>query len=146
MSKAKVSEIEKLIKSTGFFRNKAKNIKSCCEELVTKYQGEVPRTLEELFQLAGVGRKTANVVLGNAYNIASGVVVDTHVMRLSNRLGWVKSSGAVKIETELNKLCPKNDWIMLSHYLITHGRSLCVARSPKCLQCFLNDACPQVGV
>ena len=146
MSKAPVLKIENLIKSTGFFRNKAKNIKACCEELVKKYKGKVPKTMEELNQLPGVGRKTANVVLGNAYNIASGVVVDTHVMRLSNRLGWVKSTDPVKIETLLNKLCPKSDWIMLSHYLIAHGRSICVARSPKCVKCFLNDACPKVGV
>ncbi len=146
MSKASVLEIENLIKSTGFFRNKAKNIKACCEELVKKYKGEVPQRLEELNLLPGVGRKTANVVLGNAYNIASGVVVDTHVMRLSNRLGWVKSTDPVKIETLLNKLCLKSDWIMLSHYLIAHGRSICVARSPKCASCFLNDACPKVGV
>lgn len=146
MSKAPVLKIENLIKSTGFFRNKAKNIKACCEQLVKNYNGEVPKTLEELHQLPGVGRKTANVVLGNAYNIASGVVVDTHVMRLSNRLGWVKSADPVKIESLLNKSCPKSDWIMLSHYLIAHGRSICVARSPKCEKCFLNEACPKVGV
>lgn len=146
MSLAPIADIENLIKSTGFFRNKAKNIKACCEELVKKHKGEVPQQLEELNQLPGVGRKTANVVLGNAYNIASGVVVDTHVMRLSNRLGWVKSADPVKIETLLNSLCPKSDWIMLSHYLIAHGRSICVARSPKCASCFLNDACPKVGV
>lgn len=146
MSKAAIAEIENLIKSTGFFRNKARNIKACCEVLVKTYKGEVPKTMEELNQLPGVGRKTANVVLGNAYNIASGVVVDTHVMRLSNRLGWAKSADPVKIENLLNKLCPKSDWIMLPHYLIAHGRSICVARSPKCASCFLNDACPKVGV
>lgn len=146
MSEAPVEEIEELIKSTGFFRNKAKNIKACCEQLVQKYAGEVPKSLEELWELPGVGRKTANVVLGNAYNIASGVVVDTHVTRLSNRFGWVKGTDAVKIEAQLNKMCPQKDWIMLSHYLIAHGRAICVARSPKCGICFVNDACPKRGV
>ncbi len=144
--KAPVDEIEELIKSTGFFRNKAKNIKLCCEQLVQKHGGRVPETLEELYALSGVGRKTANVVLGNAYGIASGVVVDTHVTRLANRFGWVKMTDAVKIEHKLNELCPQEDWIMLSHYLISHGRSLCVARSPKCEKCFMKEACPKRGV
>lgn len=146
MSEAPVEEIEELIKSTGFFRNKAKNIKTCCEQLIKKHKGEVPKTLEELCELPGVGRKTANVVLGNAYHIASGVVVDTHVSRLSFRFGWVKTKDAVKIEKTLNKMCPKNDWIMLSHYLIAHGRAICMARSPKCTICFLQETCPKRGV
>lgn len=146
MSEAPVEEIEELIKSTGFFRNKARNIKACSQELVAKYSGEVPQTLEELYELAGVGRKTANVVLGNAFGIASGVVVDTHVTRLANRFGWVKMTDAVKIEMKLNKMCPSEDWIMLSHYLIAHGREICVARSPKCEICFLQEACPKRGV
>lgn len=146
MSEAPVEEIEEFIKSTGFFRNKARNIKMCSQQLVDKYQGNVPKTLEELYELPGVGRKTANVVLGNAYNIASGVVVDTHVTRLSNRFGWVKTKDAVKIEQILNKVCDEADWIMLSHYLIAHGRAICTARSPKCSDCFLLDACPQLGV
>lgn len=146
LSKARLESIEKLIQSTGFFRNKAKNIKACCEMLVAQHNAQVPKTLEELYKLPGVGRKTANVVLGNAYNIASGVVVDTHVMRLTNRLGFVKSADPVKIESLLNALCPKNDWIMLSHYLIAHGRTICLARSPKCAQCLLKDACPKLGV
>jgi endonuclease III len=146
MADAQSEEVEELIRSTGFFRNKAKNIKACCEQLVEKHSAEVPQTLEELYALPGVGRKTANVVLGNAYNIASGVVVDTHVTRLSNRFGWVKGSDAVKIEQQLNKMCPQKDWIMLSHYLIAHGRAICVARSPKCSVCFLQEACPQRGV
>lgn len=146
LSKARLESIEKLIQSTGFFRNKAKNIKACCEILVAQHNAQVPKTLEELYELPGVGRKTANVVLGNAYNIASGVVVDTHVMRLTNRLGFVKSADPVKIESLLNALCPKNDWIMLSHYLIAHGRTICLARSPKCAQCLLKDACPKLGV
>ncbi len=146
MSEATIQEIEEHIRSTGFFRSKAKNIKACCERLVEKHQGRVPKTLEELYELSGVGRKTANVVLGNAYGIASGVVVDTHVTRLSNRFGWVKGSDAVKIEAELNKMCEQKDWIMLSHYLIAHGRAICVARSPKCEICFINEACPKRGV
>jgi endonuclease-3 len=146
MSEAPVQELEEYIKSTGFFRNKAKNIKACCEQLVEKYEGRVPTTLEELYELPGVGRKTANVVLGNAFGIASGVVVDTHVTRLSNRMGWVKGIDAVKIEAQLNKICDQKDWIMLSHYLIAHGRAICVARSPKCEICFINDACPKRGV
>lgn len=146
MSQAAVSDIESIIRSTGFYKNKAKNIKACCEQLVEKYDGQVPQNLEQLYALPGVGRKTANVVLGNAYNIASGVVVDTHVTRLSNRFGWVKMTDAVKIEEKLNKICPQEDWIMLSHYLISHGRAVCTARSPKCASCFLSEACPQRGI
>lgn len=143
---AKLADLEELIRSTGFYKNKAKNILSCCQELVSRYNGQVPKTMEELYGLAGVGRKTANVVLGNAYGISSGVVVDTHVTRLANRFGWVKTTDAVKIEQQLNHICPRQDWIMLSHYLIAHGRKLCVARSPKCESCFLLEACPQRGV
>jgi endonuclease-3 len=146
MSLASIEEIEELVRSTGFFKNKAKSLKTCAEQLVEKHEGKVPKTMEELYALPGVGRKTANVVLGNAFNIASGVVVDTHVTRLANRFGWVKEQDAVKIESHLNKVCPQEDWIMLSHYLISHGRAICVARSPKCLSCFLNEACPKRGV
>ncbi len=141
-----VENIEQVIRSTGFYKNKAKNIKACCEILTHKYQGEVPQDMDQLVELPGVGRKTANVVLGNAYGIASGVVVDTHVMRLSNRLGWVKSEDAVKIEQKLNKLCPQEDWVMLSHYLIAHGRQLCKARNPQCQDCFLSKDCPSSGI
>lgn len=146
MARAPLARLEELIRSTGFYRNKAKNILSCCTELVGRYNGEVPKSMDELHALAGVGRKTANVVLGNAYGISSGVVVDTHVTRLSNRFGWVRTTDAVKIEQSLNKMCPEQDWIMLSHYLIAHGRKICVARSPKCESCFLFEACPQRGV
>lgn len=146
MSKATVEELEELIRSTGFYKNKAKNLKACAGELVANYNGEVPKDMSALYALPGVGRKTANVVLGNAYGISSGVVVDTHVTRLSNRFGWVRETDAVKIEAALNKMCPQSDWIMLSHYLIAHGRTICVARSPKCASCFLNDACPKRGV
>lgn len=146
MSVGKIEEIENLIRSAGFYKNKAKNIKSCCQQLVELHKGEVPHNMEALVALAGVGRKTANVVLGNAFNIASGVVVDTHVTRLANRFAWVKTTDAVKIELTLNQMCPKEDWIMLSHYLISHGRAICTARSPKCPSCFLNDACPKRGI
>ncbi len=146
MSMANVADIEELIRSAGFYKNKARNIRLCCQQLVELHKGEVPRTMEALVRLPGVGRKTANVVLGNAYNIASGVVVDTHVTRLANRFGWVKTTDAVKIEEKLNKICPKEEWIMLPHYLISHGRAICTARSPKCPSCFLQDACPKLGI
>lgn len=144
--KLKLRELEKLVHSTGFYKNKAKNIQLTCQILVSKYDGKVPQTMEQLYELPGVGRKTANVVLGNAYNISSGVVVDTHVTRLSNRLGWVKGADAVKIEGQLNKMCPKSEWIMLSHYLISHGRTVCKARKPECQKCFLQRSCPKHGV
>ncbi len=143
MSVADVLDLEKLIHSAGFYKNKAKNIKACCEILFEKHNNKVPADLRALVQLPGVGRKTANVVLGNAFGIASGVVVDTHVTRLSKRLGWVKIDDAVKIEQILNTICPESDWIMLSHYLISHGRVVCKARSPQCEDCFLLNSCPQ---
>ncbi len=146
MSEADVLEIEELIRSAGFYKNKAKNIKECCSLLMQKYSGEVPRTMDQLYELAGVGRKTANVVLGNAYGIPSGVVVDTHVTRLSNRFGWVKTLDAVGIEKILNEIVPKKEWVMLPHYLISHGRAICKARSPDCSICLLNSACPKLGV
>lgn len=146
MSQSSIEELEQLIRSTGFFKNKAKNIKECCALLVKNHGAQVPKTMEELYALPGVGRKTANVVLGNAYGIASGVVVDTHVTRLANRFGWVKLQDAVKIEQKLNEMCAQKDWVMLSHYLISHGRSLCKARSPDCEKCFLNKPCPKRGL
>lgn len=135
-------ELEKEIHSTGFFRNKAKNIKAACERLIEAYGGEVPQTMEELLTLGGVARKTANVVLGNAFGIASGVVVDTHVMRLSQRLGLTEQKTAEKIEQELQELVPQKDWVMFSHWLIYHGRRVCNARKPLCSQCTLADICP----
>lgn len=146
MAKAPVEDIENIIRSTGFFKNKAKNLKECAIALVEKYKGEIPQDLEALVELAGVGRKTANVVLGNAFNIASGIVVDTHVSRLSQRLGWVQTDNAVLIERELVKHIPKNDWVMFSHYLISHGRAICKARKPDCSHCFLEETCPKKGV
>jgi endonuclease-3 len=143
---APLAEIEAAIKSTGFFRNKAKNIKACCAALVEKFRGEVPRTMDELHALAGVGRKTANVVLGNAFDINVGVVVDTHVTRLSTRLGLTKEKDAVKIEQELMQLVPQEDWTLISHWLIWHGRRRCDARNPDCANCEIQKLCPQIGV
>jgi endonuclease-3 len=139
-------ELEADIRSTGFYRNKAKNIKACCTALVARHGGEVPRTMEELHALAGVGRKTANVVLGNAFGLNVGVVVDTHVTRLAHRLGLVRESDAEKIEQALMKLVPQPDWALFSHWLIWHGRRRCAARKPDCAGCELAQLCPQVGV
>lgn len=146
LSNAEQNEIEEVIKSTGFYKNKAKNIRECSKLLVQKYKGEVPKTLDELILLPGVGRKTANVVLGNAFQITSGVVVDTHVTRLSNRFSWTKSKNAIQIEKDLQKIIPEKDWILISHLLIWHGRKVCKARSPSCHKCFLFDRCPRLGV
>lgn len=143
---APLAELEQAVKTTGFFRNKARNIKACCAALVEKFKGEVPRTMEELHALAGVGRKTANVVLGNAFNLNVGVVVDTHVTRLCNRLGLVKKTDAVKIEQELMSLVPQKDWTQFSHWLIWHGRRRCAARNPDCANCEIQKLCPQTGV
>lgn len=135
-------ELEKDIHSTGFFRNKAKNIQAACKRIIEEYGGEVPQTMDELLTLGGVARKTANVVLGNAFGIASGVVVDTHVSRLSQRLGLTKATDAKKIEAGLIDLVPKKHWIMMPHWLIFHGRRICQARKPKCTECVLADICP----
>jgi endonuclease-3 len=143
---APLAEIEEAVKSTGFFRNKAKNIRVCCAALVEKSGGEVPRTMDELHALAGVGRKTANVVLGNAFNINVGVVVDTHVTRLANRLGLAKGTDAVKLEQALMPLVPQKDWTLFSHWLIWHGRRRCAARKPDCVNCEIQKLCPQIGV
>ena len=143
---APLPEIEAAVKTTGFFRNKAKNIKACCAALVEKFGGEVPRTMDELHSLAGVGRKTANVVLGNAFGINTGVVVDTHVTRLATRLGLTRQTDAVKIEHELMKLVPQNDWTLFSHWLIWHGRRRCDARKPDCVNCEIQKLCPRLGV
>ena len=145
-AEAPLPEIEAAVKTTGFFRNKAKNIKACCAALVEKFGGQVPRTMDELHSLAGVGRKTANVVLGNAFGINVGVVVDTHVARLSFRLGLTKLTDAVKLEQELMKLVPQNDWTLFSHWLIWHGRRRCAARRPDCVNCEIYDLCPRIGV
>lgn len=142
-ARADQAEFESDIRSTGFFRNKAKNIISCAKALVEKHGGAVPRTLEELVVLPGVGRKTANVVLGTAFGIASGVVVDTHVTRLSWRLGLTNETDAEKIEADLMKLVPKNRWIAFSHAIILHGRARCSARAPDCAGCEIAGHCPK---
>ena len=143
---APLSDLEQAVRTTGFFRNKAKNIKSCCAALVDKFGGRVPRTMEELHALAGVGRKTANVVLGNAFGINVGVVVDTHVARLSQRLGLTKQQTPEKIESELMALVPQKQWTLFSHWLIWHGRRRCAARNPDCAGCEIKKLCPRIGV
>jgi endonuclease-3 len=143
---AKLSDLERAVQTTGFFRNKAKNIKACCSELVASHGGEVPQDLETLVKLPGVGRKTANVVLGTAFGIPTGVVVDTHVGRLSKRLGLTTHNDPVKIERDLMAILPKRDWVDFSHRMIAHGRQVCVARKPRCSICPLADVCPRIGV
>jgi endonuclease-3 len=135
-------ELEKDIHSTGFFRNKSKNIQAACKRLIDVYNSEIPQTMEEILTLGGVARKTANVVLGNAFGIASGVVVDTHVGRLSQRLGLTSNDNAEKIEKDLMELVRKKHWIMFPHWMIFHGRQVCIARKPKCEICVLGDICP----
>lgn len=139
-------ELEQDIRSTGFYRNKAKNIQATCEKITEDFNGEVPKDIDKLLTLKGVARKTANVVLGNAFGIASGVVVDTHVRRLSNRLCLTEQQNPVKIENELNELVPKKHWVMFPHWLIFHGRKVCKARTPLCNECVLEDICPKIGV
>jgi len=143
---APLRDLERAIQSTGFFRMKAKSIKSACADIVEKHGGEVPRDLESLVALRGVGRKTANVVLGTAYGIPSGLVVDTHVTRLGRRLGLTRHTDAVKIERDLMAQIPKREWIDFSHRLIAHGRQICLARKPRCEICPLADVCPKIGV
>lgn len=135
-------ELEKDIHSTGFFRNKAKNIQAACRRIIDEFGGEIPQTMDELLTLGGVARKTANVVLGNAFGIASGVVVDTHVGRLSQRLGLTDEKTAEKIEQDLAALVPKKHWVMFPHWMIYHGRQICNARKPDCGNCVLADICP----
>jgi endonuclease-3 len=139
---APIEELERDIQSTGFYRNKAKSLKAMAQSLIDLHKGEVPNTMEQLVELAGVGRKTANVVLGNAFGIDEGIVVDTHVTRLSQRLGLSKHEDAVKIEQDLIPLVPKKDWTLWSHLMIAHGRAICQARKPKCGQCPLLAHCP----
>lgn len=143
---ARQEEVEEIIRSTGFFRNKAKNLVGMAEAVMERHGGEIPRTMDELKALPGVGRKTANVVLGNAFGIDEGVVVDTHVQRLSTRLGFTRASSPERIEDDLAALFPRERWTMLSHLLIFHGRQVCVARKPRCGQCLLSDLCPSSTV
>jgi endonuclease-3 len=142
LAKAELPEIEEVIRTTGFFRQKAKSLKSMANDIVEKFGGKVPQTMDELTTLRGVGRKTANVVLGNAFGIAEGIAVDTHVTRLANRLNLTSHQDAVKIEQDLLEIVPKNEWTMATHYLISHGRAICIARKPKCSECEIRDYCP----
>ena len=143
---APLAELQQAVKTTGFFRNKARNIKGACQAIVEKHGGQVPQTMEELVQLRGVGRKTANVVLGNAFGINAGVVVDTHVARLSYRLGLTKQKTPEKIEKDLMSLVPQGQWTLFSHWLIWHGRRRCFARNPDCANCEVLRLCPRIGV
>ena len=140
MAKADLSELETDIKSTGFFRNKAKNLMACAQALVERHDGKIPPSLDDMVKLPGVGRKTANMVLGASYGIP-GIIVDTHVTRVSQRLGLTKNKDAVKIEFDLNELIPRDRWTRFSNQLIWHGRTVCVARKPKCDQCPLSTWC-----
>ena len=140
------NELEKIIHSTGFYRAKARSLRSCAASLVADHQGKVPKTMEALHKLAGVGRKTANVVLGNAFGLAEGVVVDTHVGRLSRRMGLTRHLDPVKVESALVRLIPKEDWTLVSHLLIAHGRKRCNARKPDCAKCEVRKLCPQRGI
>jgi endonuclease-3 len=139
---ADLTELEQDVRSTGFYHNKAKNIRATCQRLLTVYGGEVPQTMADLLTLPGVARKTANVVLGYAFGIVEGVVVDTHVGRLSRRLGWTINDNPVKVERDLIRITPRKDWLDLSHLLIFHGRAVCYARKPACERCTLVHLCP----
>lgn len=146
LAAANPAVVEELIKSTGFFRNKTKSLLGMSAAVVERHNGNVPRTMDDLVNLPGVGRKTANVILGNAFNLNEGVVVDTHVGRLSVRLGLTNETDPVKVEQALMPLFPREDWALLSHLLIFHGRRVCVARNPRCESCVLNDVCPSARV
>jgi endonuclease III len=137
--------LETAIQSTGFFRNKARNIIACCKAIVEKHGGHVPRTMDALVPLPGIGRKTANVILGNAFGVP-GITVDTHVLRLSRRMGLTEHTDAEKVERDLMELIPKKDWTMFSHRMIFHGRQVCHARKPQCETCALAKLCPKIGV
>lgn len=143
---APLHELEEMIRSTGFFRNKARNIRNCCKIIAEQFDGKVPETLDELVRLDGIGRKTANVVLSVAFGKAEGIVVDTHVARLSRRLGLTRVTTPEKIERALMPVIPREDWIVFSHLLIWHGRRRCAARNPDCQNCEVADLCPKIGV
>ena len=145
IASAEISELENLVRPTGFYRNKAKNIQAACQMIVTEFQGQVPQQMEQLLQLPGVARKTANVVLANAFGINQGVTVDTHVKRLSGRLGLTEQKDPVRIERDLIRLLPQSDWENWSIRLIYHGRAVCQAKKPACDACVLSDLCPSVN-
>jgi endonuclease-3 len=142
LAEARPQELEAVIRSTGFFRNKARNLIGMAQAVVAGHDGAIPRTMAELRPLPGVGRKTANVVLGNAYDASEGIAVDTHVLRLSSLLGLTRETGPEKVEQDLMRLVPRDDWALVSHLLIWHGRRICIANRPKCAECVLNDICP----
>jgi endonuclease III len=146
LAKSKQADVEKIVKPLGFFRNKAENIRGMAKKLINEFDGVLPETLEEMISLPGVGRKTANVVLGTWYGIATGVVVDTHVKRISNLIGLVDTKNAEIIERELNDLLPKKEWIMYAHRMIHHGRAICIARRPNCTECPLLGTCERTGL
>ena len=146
LSEAPQEDVEEVIRSTGFFRNKAKNLIGMAVEVVERHQGEIPSSMEALVELPGVGRKTANVVLGNAFDIAEGVVVDTHVSRLSQRMGFSQERAPGKIEQDLVRIFPQENWTLLSHLLIFHGRAVCAARTPRCEACAVSFLCPSSRV
>jgi endonuclease-3 len=146
LAAAKTEELEEMIKSTGFFRNKARSLIGMATAIADDHDGVVPSTMEQLVELPGVGRKTANVILGNAFDRNEGIVVDTHVTRVSQRLALTKNTDAVKIEQDLMKLFPREQWTLLAHLFIEHGRQICIARTPKCEQCVLSDLCPSSRV
>jgi endonuclease-3 len=146
LAQANPDDVQEIIKSTGFFRNKTRSLIGMAQALVADHNGEVPRTMDELRKLPGVGRKTANVVLGNAYRVNEGVTVDTHVTRLSRLLGLSRNTDAEKIEQELMRLFPQEDWGLLSHLLIFHGRNVCIARRPRCGSCVLAQLCPSANL
>jgi endonuclease-3 len=146
LARADPGEVEDLIRSTGFFRNKTRSLIGMAQALVAEHRGEVPRSMEELRALPGVGRKTANVILGNAYGINEGITVDTHVTRLSRLLGLTRHDDPVPIEQDLMRLFPRESWALLSHLLISHGRQVCIARRPRCTDCVVADLCPSAAV
>ena len=141
-----ITELQSLIRSTGFYRNKAKNIKGACRMIVDEFGGKVPDTMEDILRLPGVARKTANIVLGNAYGVIEGVPVDTHAIRISYLLGFTRERNPVKIERDLMALIPRKDWLHLSNLFVHHGRAICIARRPACSRCPLNKLCPKVGL
>jgi endonuclease-3 len=143
---ARLASIERVIRPIGLYRSKARSIRNCCRMLIEEFDGRVPRTMDELTRLPGVGRKTANVVLGNAFGINVGITVDTHVGRLSRRLGLTESQNPAGVEDDLMNLVPNRDWTIISHLLIAHGRAICSSRNPRCDSCFLAKLCPKVGV
>ncbi|MCE2755269.1 MAG: endonuclease III [Ignavibacteriae bacterium] len=146
MQKADINHLEEIIHSTGFYKAKAKNILACSQMIMNVYNGELPLDIDALILLPGVGRKTANVLLGNAFGINAGITVDTHVTRIMNALKFVKTTDAVKIEQELMPLVPQNDWTVFTHRIIEHGRAVCIARRPRCNECVISEYCPSASM